>query len=273
MKISYRTHPILEYLHKGNMDVLYIPKDPAITSVLSFYKEEYIKKIQYLTNPFRNAIKASTEKLIKDDVFFERKAEFGTLLNFETMVGSMDVCYAIQDRETVKKVKNWAIFYFYKNLLVGAIYQNEVKDEAYHYFLPDVVDYAKSLSIFKDIRTNDSAIIKEISNLLYTQLIAALNFIKYAEVETKVLPANKVTREISCKYVNDTMFNITRLDSTWFTNLVKSDAFKVRGHLRLQPKKIEGKWTRELIWIKDFIKNGYTRKAGILAQETEGVSP
>lgn len=37
-----------------------------------------------------------------------------------------------------------------------------------------------------------------------------------------------------------------------------------RGHWRLQPFKKDGEWTYKMIWINDFEKQGYTRKAGIL---------
>lgn len=56
------------------------------------------------------------------------------------------------------------------------------------------------------------------------------------------------------------------MDSKWFTNLVKSDGFKVRGHFRFQPKKKDGVWTKELIWINEFEKSGYNREAGVLKQ-------
>jgi hypothetical protein len=91
-------------------------------------------------------------------------------------------------------------------------------------------------------------------------------FTKYAKTETKQLLPKSKSKDFNCKYVNDTCSHIKILDSTWFTNLIKSDAFKVRGHLRLQPKKINGEWTKEFVWIKEFQKEGYTRKAGILQQ-------
>lgn len=82
-------------------------------------------------------------------------------------------------------------------------------------------------------------------------------FKKYAEVETKVLLPNTKLKSINCKYVNDTKLPITYLDSKWFTNLVKSDAFNVSGHFRLQPYKN----SKKLIWIEGFQKDGYTSKA------------
>jgi hypothetical protein len=92
-------------------------------------------------------------------------------------------------------------------------------------------------------------------------LIATLNFIRYADIQIKNLPAKKRVKDIRCKYVNDTDSNIEFLDSTWFTTLIKSEAFKVRGHFRLQPKKNNNEWIKELTWIKDFLKTGYTAPA------------
>jgi hypothetical protein len=37
----------------------------------------------------------------------------------------------------------------------------------------------------------------------------------------------------------------------------------VSGHFRLQPKKSNGEWTKELIWIDEFGKTGYTSNAKI----------
>lgn len=92
-------------------------------------------------------------------------------------------------------------------------------------------------------------------------LMMVATFIEYAKIETKYLKPKKKEKLFGCKYKNETDSDIEIIDSTWFTNLVKSDAFKVRGHFRLQPKKKDGKWTKELIWINDFEKKGYTAKA------------
>ena len=90
-------------------------------------------------------------------------------------------------------------------------------------------------------------------------------FKSYANVETKILQPHQRPREILCSYRNNTDFPVTFLDSKWFTNLVKSEGFNVRGHFRLQPKKKDGKWTRELIWINEYHKTGYTAPARMLS--------
>lgn len=85
-------------------------------------------------------------------------------------------------------------------------------------------------------------------------------FRKYAEVETKVLQPKAKAELFKCKYHNETDHSIEIMDSTWFVTLVRSEEFKVRGHFRLQPCG-EAFKDRKLVWIKDFKKEGYIRKA------------
>lgn len=86
----------------------------------------------------------------------------------------------------------------------------------------------------------------------------------YAKVETIYLKGKEkkkdtVTKE---KHLNESNLPITILDSTWFNNIIRTSPFGVRGHFRLQPKKdASGKWIKELIYIKPFIKQGYNLKA------------
>ncbi len=109
---------------------------------------------------------------------------------------------------------------------------------------------------------------EEDADAITGHIALCLLFKKFAKVEIKQLPPKSRKKEFNCKYVNDTDNTIQILDSTWFTTLVKSDAFKVRGHFRLQPKKDDnGNWTKELIWIKDFQKSGYTASAKKLSLE------
>ena len=91
-----------------------------------------------------------------------------------------------------------------------------------------------------------------------------LLFKHYAKVETiHVKPKEKVRDPNSKeKHFNETDIPINILDCRWFNNIVRDEPFGVRGHFRLQPKKdASGKWIKELIYIKPFIKKGYNLKA------------
>ncbi len=96
----------------------------------------------------------------------------------------------------------------------------------------------------------------------FTYMCAAFTFfIENAEVETIHLNKKSGINHFNVKYSNDTNRNIKIFDSKWLRTIVMGDAFGVRGHFRFQPY---GDNKRKLIWIDDFVKNGYTRKAGIL---------
>jgi hypothetical protein len=88
-------------------------------------------------------------------------------------------------------------------------------------------------------------------------------FINFAEVETKeIQPNRQIWEGPRAVYNNKTKLPITIVDSTWYTNLISSGAFKVRGHFRMQPYG-HGLTKRKFVWINDFEKEGYTRKAKI----------
>lgn len=111
-----------------------------------------------------------------------------------------------------------------------------------------------------DIERHDSIMSVAISAILSAEL-----FINFADVETKVMKPNTQIwdkRIVNALYNNKTGSDITVIDSTWYTNLVSSGAFKVRGHFRLQPCGT-GRNQRKLTWINDFEKDGYTRRAKI----------
>jgi len=269
MKISYRTNPILEVLKTGKWDKMIIP-DSKYDIMINFkhHADYYNKNISCLTNTFKDAIEKSFDKLIRDEVFFEYKREFGTILNFMTFPGNIkiDVCYSVWDAGDVEIKKNWIVYYFDRNVLLGCSIQNVKTGFCTPAYVNPFLNLAETIFKSNGIVFEDkSQLITEIDNQLYTRLIATINFIKYAEVETKYLPANKITKDINCKYVNDTKLGINILDSKWFTNLIKSDAFKVHGHFRLQPYG-QGLKERKLIWINDFMKTGYTAPARKLAE-------
>jgi hypothetical protein len=99
-------------------------------------------------------------------------------------------------------------------------------------------------------------------------LVSFICFMKYCEVETKIIGAGKKEKFIGTKYLNETNRKIEIVDSTWFTTIVKSEGFHVRGHFRFQPFG-EGLKNKKLIWISDFEKAGYTKKAKVLGLRQE----
>jgi len=113
---------------------------------------------------------------------------------------------------------------------------------------------------------NELSYLDEVIMSFCKEIAAIELFIQYSEITTKILPPKEqIWNSHTCVYNNKTQDDITIIDLTWFTNLVKSDAFKVRGHFRLQPHG-EGMKERKLIWINEFQKEGYIRGAKMLTQ-------
>lgn len=105
----------------------------------------------------------------------------------------------------------------------------------------------------------------DILSVALSAILSAELFINFAEVETKVMKPNTQIwdeKMVNAIYNNKTYSDITVLDSTWYTNLISSGAFKVRGHFRLQPYG-PGMKQKRLQWISEFKKEGYHRKAKI----------
>lgn len=94
----------------------------------------------------------------------------------------------------------------------------------------------------------------------FSFLVTFICFIKHVELETKVIQPQKKDFHIGTKYVNETKKKIEVLDSTWFTTIVRSEGFDVRGHFRFQVSG-KGRSERKLVWVNGFEKTGYTRKA------------
>lgn len=95
--------------------------------------------------------------------------------------------------------------------------------------------------------------------------LSIITFKQFAEIETKEIGGRDYPKRMKIggeKYLNESDRQINVLDSRWFTESVRGEGFAVSGHFRLQAYG-EGRRERKLIYIDDFVKEGYTRKAKI----------
>jgi hypothetical protein len=96
--------------------------------------------------------------------------------------------------------------------------------------------------------------------------ICAFQVLLYLEfAETKLVTTSPKSRRYGTmsagnKVLNDTNETIFVVDSCWDTT-IKTSGFPVRGFFRWQPVG-PGRNEVKLIWIDEFIKQGYTRTAG-----------
>lgn len=78
---------------------------------------------------------------------------------------------------------------------------------------------------------------------------------KGSTLAKKEIKKNNKTQTVSVQGLEYYQF-----DSKWYTEISNDESFQVSGHFRLQPY---GDGTKRLIWINEFTKNGYHRKATI----------
>lgn len=80
--------------------------------------------------------------------------------------------------------------------------------------------------------------------------------IEISEIKTKQKKESKNKNKSKIVTVDGISYFI--FDSKWFTEICNNNEFIVSGHFRLQPY---GDGSRRLIWINEFVKHGYHRKA------------
>ncbi len=88
-------------------------------------------------------------------------------------------------------------------------------------------------------------------------------FKRYAPIEVKNIIANKSLQSLRKQTRKSKVkpdLKVTYINSTWFTKIVRSEGFSVKGHFRLQACG-EGRRERKLIWINEFEKLGRISKA------------
>lgn len=239
MQITERNYPVLRRLKTGKMGVTDVGiidretimlKIEGIRGLWEVFCEDFNHKIFYICKSMEKAVFESAPKLqasgCLDEIHKERHK--GTIL-----FGKWQVCFDLHNQLGV----------------VMAFYENQL---AY-------VHCSEFRFITKNIGMKDGEVFEPV--WIFDIIWASLLFMKFAKVETKEM--GKMKKEVfnNEKYVNNSTKDIVIVDCLWITNLIRSGAFKVRGHFRLQPYKDR----KELVWISEFEKSGYTRKAKSLS--------
>lgn len=218
-------------------------------------REKFSKKIQYITEPFYAAWEKGSHKLasVLDS---EPIDESGAFIFRPSRDQTNTVFYIFK---TTGKGDNWdmdATILFFNNS-TKAIKPSLAVVAQRRFGFP-----AGAGRFYTSKKGAEAGIdFKGVMVDIYSMVL----FLKYCEVETKLVKASKKEKHIGVKYVNETKNNIEILDSTWFTTIVKSDGFPVSGHFRFQPYGPSNS-LRKLKWISDYEKQGYTRTAKVLNQ-------
>lgn len=271
MKINYK-NTALEFLDNPKNVSIHTPEayntpmskfdqHKLLYGVIETFSQEgfsdfFKKNIQYITAPFYSAYTKACDKL-KPVVLSEPIEDSGTFIfKYEHHTQTMFYRIVSKGNGHVNGVDVFII-----------MFTKHSKSDSF------ALDLAVSLCSDKentnyglmDIVWNGFVNEGRDSSWWIANLMMFKTFLKYAEVEIKVINPLKKGDHIGVKYVNDTKVPIKILDSTYFTTISRTEGFGVRGHFRFQPCG-EGLKNRRLQWISAYQKNGYTKVAKILNQ-------
>lgn len=251
MKISYRTHPILKCIESGNLndnfkyaetaDAKMMTKHSEVINAWIEYHEDFLTEKYFFAKSFIDTFSNNIQKLNQVLSEMENPRFSGTYIQNKSVH-----CFASRGNE------DYVYFIFHGNEL-----HFFVRKSNYH-IAPFVSKWVSSFAP----NNNLYKICYDVVNLMITlrQILTIM------PIDTKIINKHSKTKVNNEKFVNDLGFDVMIIDSTWFTNIIHNKEFSVRGHFRLQPVGI-GREQRKLIWINDFKKNGYIRKAKKLKYE------
>lgn len=259
MKFSYSNYSTLKILKEKKVnkfklnekDFLSFQKKPSfvIEKVFEHFNStltSFSENIFFISNSFYEAFEKSSDKLLElyEHTISNKLSEFNITGTF--IIKELVWMVNLQKKQNEDLI-DVSIYIFDKKQRLQTILISNVKDNN---LIKDFFWDSKKTSPTE----NDKwALVASISIIHMFQ--------KYAEIETKLILPKTKSQNIKCLYNNQTDFKITQLDCTWFTNIIRSEGFKVSGHFRLQPYS-DG--SKRIIWINEFHKNGYSLKPKML---------
>jgi hypothetical protein len=263
MRLSYKKYPILKMLENRaldrvplyEIDAVFLPF--ALGRYHRIWKQNakfFTEKVVFLSKPFVSASSLAYEKLwdLYSDICHN---DSGSLQINGTFVYE-DLVYMINHRLIQGRDLWETVLYVFTSegtpLMCWIEGQKNPEED-------NLAWISNSYLHLVDCNSRES-IIHFLSKRFASVIISAM-FMKYASVEIVEIKAGKKAGSKKSKILNEMGIDALYLDSKWFTTLVRSEGFKVSGHFRLQPKKVNGYWTKELIWIDEFQKHGYTSHA------------
>jgi hypothetical protein len=247
MKISAKEFP---FLNKNIKDFYLEDKDVneyALVCLDDYFIDKYTKCL-FFTKPFVNAAFENRAKLLH--LLSELKPGKFLLTSSE---GSA-LCVYIR---IIKDLVSFEVVEIDGEMIIN--YCDFVVDKG---IKKDIFKLVSPLGISEESETHLEI---ESGGVVYNiGCFLSLIFYQFADVEILLLNAQKKRGHLSnCKYVSEANSEIEIVDCSWFRTLVNSEGFKVRGHFAIRAFG-EGRSSRRLVWISEYEKQGYERKAGIL---------
>jgi hypothetical protein len=248
MRINANTHPAYQILQSGNLMPLQIDtmfqeildKDFTLFKLLQSIKFSFsrVNKRYYITSTFKDAIELATPKILDKNLHINSiptdSGMFFTEKGFSiyTTHPSDNIKIVLYGFNKQGVLTTYA--FLNKENMVGGLACSTLNGQPYN----DIIGL----------------------NNYVSSVLCTLYFIHNCEIEVKEIKPKEKTHFNNDKYFNETTSNITVLDCRWFTDLVRNIPFQVKGHFRWQVHG-EKNQKRKLIWIEEFEKHGYSRKA------------
>ena len=248
MILSYRNWPVLKIFDKTACRRLKIIDQSTSADKFNFdlmhYIHERITNGNFCNLPIFFVSKAFDEAIVKNES------------KLKNILSNVDLVREIREDCVLLLPNGYILVTITSDDKERTIFVTLDKNMGLHgaMYIDDKCNFARTITADGKIEMN--------SIYTYGSVMA---FKKYATVEVCVVEPHKkkkTTLDPDGKVVNNTGIEVTLLDSSWFREIIRNEGFKVSGHFRLQPCKDEkGKWTRKLIYIKEFEKHGYHRRA------------
>lgn len=273
MKINYN-NTALGLLDDINPDKFRIMDDGGATtysqkfelcmSVINSWdklKPFFKKNVRYISESFHSAYTRSRSKLA-DILDKEEIDEGGTIVYKATPSETNTIFY---------RIKTWGKGSEYRVSATVLVFNNHTsKDKPALAIASQMYPNPNDQAITEKLYASKASVAAGVTTLKsISEVLCMILFLKYCDVETKIIEGNKKIHHAGVKYVNETKTNIQVIDSTWFTTIVRNGSFMVGdetgGFLRWQ-RWGPGNSQKKLIWVDPFEKEGYTRKAKILNQ-------
>lgn len=281
MKISERSYPGAKLLNRNGYPTKLHDRDAArlsrekkaiLLSATDGMRDKFNAKAYMITDPFSDAIDAAEARIMADmdvngDPTSHIRGMSGTLLLYDKIT--------MYRYNIGQSINDSTILMYHEDGLIAAFVNGkpEFYSAAMESFVDKCIELDPSRSAGFDAEAAKHGFNKEQMDAFgrIAWALVAITFIRCADLKTIIVRGRSKSKDHEGqKVVNDLGHDVTLLDTTWFTEIVKVDGFPVKGHFRLQPVGAN-RQERKLIWIADFKKNGYHRRAGIQIAEQEPV--
>jgi hypothetical protein len=221
---------------------------------------------------FKNyvTIELAQDYLIKVVPSEFHKDSLNELIKFVRKSESIEIIKTIPNEIYLFKVGNSiAVFHKYNNDFILDIWCGPVKITEIRCFKLDVGNLKVELNpeLIKLIKlTHPELETDDIQQLhsepIFFTIIACLVLIKFSKIDVEFIPIFKSERSNKgiVKKLTRSKFKLLRITDSVFKEIHYTGKFKVRGHFRFQPYGPRSNPSHKLIWIKDHVRSGYTRK-------------